>query len=417
MMGDDRMADHSVLPPHLDHLPRVTSHEEFLEVVTSRNFGQAGYEGSADFLAGSLVVTGGEAHRARLRIEKELFRRETLQHYETEVLIPSIRRQLDGGHADADGRAHDDLVPLARRILTQIAARVIGFDDVDTPERIDRLASFTGPLAQASRLKFATGDQEALRLEYLGLKAEYIAEFVGPAVQRREALVADAGAGRISEDDLPRDLITTMLAHRDPGWDGDLINREAILYLVGATLTTAQAVPHALYHILEWAEQNPDRADLIRDLKFVRHAAYESMRMHASSPTHMRKALVDVTLQSGRTFAAGTEVAVMGGATGYDESVFGSNVEEFDPFRALLDPGVKRYGATFLYGEHKCIGAHLAAGMLATRGRDNGTQGMVIRILTALIERDVALVSGQPPQQDEATYADFYVSFPITYRK
>src|SRR5467141_3524665 len=113
------MPDHTLLPPALADYPKVTSHAELFELLTSRGFEQGGYDESADFLKGTIAECSGEAHVARHRIQAGLFRREALQHYETEVLIPSIERQLEAGEVADDGRVHDDLVQLARRILTQ----------------------------------------------------------------------------------------------------------------------------------------------------------------------------------------------------------------------------------------------------------------------------------------------------------
>lgn len=410
------MKDRTILPSNLAHLPQVTSYADVSEAFTSRDFGQAGYEGSTEFLEGSLVTIDGDAHRKRVKVEKPLFQRDSLLQYEREVLIPSIEHRLNSLSASEDGLVHADLIPLSRGILTQIAAKIIGIDDVDDPARIERLAGMAGPLAQATRLKFAVGDKEALRRDCLEVKRQYVEEFIAPSRARRAALVKQWRAGQLAREELPRDVLTVLLVESDPSWDDDLINREAILYLVGATLTTAQAVPHALFHIFEWLEERPDQRHYLDDVEFLRHAAYESMRLHASSPTHMRVTKCDVTLPSGRHFPAGTEVAVMGGAADVDPAMFGEDPEQYDPLREPLDPKVKHYGATFAYGEHKCIGSLLAAGMPASRDQDNGTQGMVIRILSALLDRGVMLDPDHPPQRDESTVADFFLSFPILFR-
>jgi cytochrome P450 len=408
--------DHSVLPDNIDHLAKVLSFADVKEVYTSRDFGQAGYDDNWDFLGDTIVTVDGDRHRQRLVVEKQLFKKSNLERYEEEVLIPSIREQLDRLPADEDGVVHADLVPLARLILTHIAARIIGIDDISDEERLDRLAGMTGPLANATRLKFATGDREQLRQEYLVIKQEYVDDFIEPARLRREQLVARHKAGELSAEELPADLLTTLLLHGDPEWDAELFHREAILYLVGSTLTTAQATPHALFHILTWVEEHPDERDRLKDPEFLRHGAYESMRLHASSPAHFRRARCDVTLKSGNSFEEGTEIAVVDGAAGFDPEVFGEDVEEFNPHREPKQPGVRRYSASFAFGEHKCIGEHLAAGIPPSKKDAVGTKGMVLQLITALVARDVALVPGRPPLNDEETTADFYSSFPVTFR-
>lgn len=410
------MSDSTPLPPHLQHLPKVSTFEDVHEVFTSKAFGQAGHEESGDFLRGSLVDINGPEHLERLRIERPLFKRGTMLHYENTVLIPAIDRCLAECAVSDDGFAYVDLVPLGRKILTQIAATIIGLDGVETPERTDRLATFAGRLAQAARLKFAVGDHETLRQELLKDKHAFVEEFVDESRDRRAKLVAQHRNGDLDADQLPRDLVTLLLLHEDPRWDDDLLNREVILYLVGSTLTTAMAIPHAVSHIRKWASEHPADRERLHDVEFLRSAAYESMRLHVSSPIQIRRAFESVELRSGKRFDEGTDVAVAGAEANLDPGVYGEQVDEYNPHRAVNQPRVKLYGHTFAAGSHRCIGEPLAAGMPASKGENNATQGMVLRILSALFEREVELDANKASEKDPATTADFYVSFPVRFR-
>jgi cytochrome P450 len=201
--------------PHAraDELPLVTSFHDVQEIFTSKSFGQAGHDDSWDFIGGTLVTINGEKHKERLRIVRPLFTRDALVAYETAALIPAVERALGALEPEADGWIHTDLVQLGRRMLTQIAAAIIGLDDVESPERTDRLARYSERLAAASRLKFAVGDLDALRKEYLVDKAGFVEDFVEGSRRRREALIADVRAGKASEDALQADLLTTLLLH------------------------------------------------------------------------------------------------------------------------------------------------------------------------------------------------------------
>jgi cytochrome P450 len=403
--------------PHAqaDELPLLTTFHDVQEIFTAKTFGQAGHDDSSDFIGGTLVTINGAEHKERLRIVRPLFTREALVAYETAALIPAVERTLSSLEPEADGWIHADLVQLGRRMLTQIAAAIIGLDDVQSPERTDRLAQFSERLAAASRLKFALGDLDALRKEYLVDKTGFIGEFVDPSRRRREALIADVRAGKASEDELQADLLTTLLLHENDEWDDDQINREVILYLVGSTLTTAMTVPHAVYHIDTWVNEHPEDREKLADHEFLRQATYESMRLHASSPLQIRRALEPTELSSGH-YEAGTDIAVSAAAANRDDSMYGEDPDYYNPHRTVNDPHFKLYGHTFATGEHRCIGEHLAAGMRASKGQDNATRGMVLSILTALYDRGVRLDPENPPQKDVATTADFYTTCHVLFR-
>jgi hypothetical protein len=115
-------------------------------------------------------------------------------------------------------------------------------------------------------------------------------------------------------------------------------------------------------------------------------------------------------------FQEGIDVAVSAAAANRDDSMYGEDPDYYNPHRSVKDPHFKLYGHTFATGEHRCIGEHLAAGMRASKGQDNATQGMVLSILTALFDRDVRLDPENPPQTDTATTADFYTTCHVLFR-
>lgn len=72
-------------------------------------------------------------------------------------------------------------------------------------------------------------------------------EFFRTSLDRRRALVGEVQAGRMAEDELPRDLITTLvLAERELGLDDALLLREAAFFLDAGADTSTQALASTL---------------------------------------------------------------------------------------------------------------------------------------------------------------------------
>src|SRR5207244_1118428 len=93
-----------------------------------------------DAMTGSLESApelDGSAHVPRRQLEGRLFARAALRHYEAEVLDQSVERCLADldSQRGADGVVRTNLIELGRTILLQIAAAIIGLDDVQTGER------------------------------------------------------------------------------------------------------------------------------------------------------------------------------------------------------------------------------------------------------------------------------------------
>jgi cytochrome P450 len=403
------------LPAYLSDLPAVTEFSDVRQVFASKNFAQGGHHLSEDFIGGTLVNLEGRAHRERLRMARPLFSRSALLRYEEEILVPAVEDILNRQQPDQDGLVRCDLVPLARSILTRIAAAVIGLDDADSEERTERLVYLAGRLAAASRLQFAVGDRDRLKAEFLEEKREFVEEFITPSQQARQVMLEEFQRGEREESALRTDLLTILLRHQDESWDPDLINREVILYLVGSTLTTAMATPHAVFHLTNWLTAHPERREELRDVEMIRHIAYESMRLHVSSPAQIRRAVTDVELPDGRQVAAGQDVAVVASIANRSEEVYGAYPHAYDPDRTVHDQKTELYGHTFAEGTHRCLGEYLAAGVRPLPGKDQGTQGMVIRILSALVARNVRTDPDRAPRKETTTDADFYESFPVVF--
>ena len=129
-------------------------------------------------------------------------------------------------------------------------------------------------------------------------------------MERRRELITAFQAGDISEDELPRDLLTLMYLHWNEDWDDELPLREATLYTVASSQTTTHAVPHMMMHLHEWFEANPEDYEKRFDREFLKRAGHEAIRLHLPSPALLRIALKDVVLSDGTEIAEGERAHV-----------------------------------------------------------------------------------------------------------
>ncbi len=128
---------------------------------------------------------------------------------------------------------------------------------------------------------------------------------------------------------LPRDLLTLMLLHPSDQWDEDLVVREAILYLAASIGTSSTATTFAVAELDGWLREHPTDRSKLQDTAFLRRVANEVLRLRATFPAIMRRAVRDVTLRTGRHFVAGDRIAVINDAVNRDPSVFGADHRYF----------------------------------------------------------------------------------------
>ena len=272
---------------------RISSYGEVDEILRNPLFESGRFEEeSLPFRGHTLLEINGAEHRQRRKTEIPLVAKAMLDRHEREILGPVIERSL--AEADAgrrpDGVVAADLAELSHRLFLQVAAAVIGLDDIDAPGRTDLLESCMYRLNDAFDVKFSTRDHDEVVAEGLVAKAEFVRHFIEPSLRRRRELVAHHRADEAGADALPTDLLTLMVRHHDYEPDSDLITREAILYMAGATDTTSNAVNHAIADLDSWlAEHVSDRAHT-SDRAFLRGVCNEALRLHPNVTALARRA-------------------------------------------------------------------------------------------------------------------------------
>ncbi len=373
-------------------------------------------------LGESLLLLDGEEHYKRRRLETGLFTSSALRYYESKALAPvigrTLARYLDGSRPGEAVKM--DLVPAVLDMLYGLGAAVLGIDGVDTPERADHFKALFIKMSDGATVTHSANDHDQLLREAVEARAEFIADFYSASLARRRVLVARWRADEIAKEDLPRDLLTSLILNEVFGDDPYLPLREMVLYMIASIRTTLHALPHVVGHLAEWTSSHPaDEAKLV-DPTFLRNATTEAIRLHAGLPSVVRIAKESVTLASGLQVEAGRTVSILLDQVNKDPSVFGPDADTFDPYRKTTATGPKgrgkvaEWGLAFGSGAHVCIGRRLVIG--DEQGRhDEGTEvrGTAFGILGLLYAYGMTTDPTRPAKLDQGTFYDAYESFPI----
>jgi cytochrome P450 len=398
-------------------MPWLTGFHDVVDVFRSRDFvqGGGGRRDSAPMIGHGLLSLAGRDHFERRRIESVLFRRPALEHFELGVLAPALESALASRARERgmDGRVRAELFALLTEAFCPVSAAFLGIDGVDTSERRRRFLEYVDGMRPAGDIEWETRDHREVLREGLSFKEEFTQEFYSPSLERRRRLVEEWRAGQLSEAELPLDLITTMLRHEEhfAHWDDDVLLRELILFAPGATIT--RVVPHIVAELLDWLELHPQDRAHTTEVAYLRQVANEALRLHPPSPFFIRKAESDTWLASGRAFHAGDYVVLDVTAASRDESVFGKDADQFNPYREPLVT-VKHLGIAFGDGPHTCIGMSMSVGETGTTGEDPAEPvGFVIYILRRLFGAGISRDPALRPRANDANVRNEYADFPV----
>ncbi|GAB3465538.1 hypothetical protein GCM10027436_78560 [Actinophytocola sediminis] len=368
---------------------------------------QAQYDDGDVIMADVLVNLHGTEHRDRRRVENTLFRRETFDHYEREVL-PGV---IDGVLARGGQAGHIELVHAGHQMMLHVAALVAGLD-VDHADQgaVADLQRQLSLFIEALTLKQSTLDKAERRAAIEEALAEWTEQFYLPAKRRRLALHRDGAT-------MPRDVLSVLVGHQhDLGLPDDVLQRETAFFLLVAAHTSATAFVRAAHHLLEWLTDHPADVDRLRtDPYFVQRCVHETIRLNPSSTVGMRRAAQEVTLRSGVLLPRDSVVVIDLRAVNRDQDVYGPDAAEFRPDR-VIPPGIAPYGLSFAAGMHVCIGQDLAAGVVH---RDTGAApeghlfGLIALAVRRLFEHDVRLDPADAPVRDTTTERVYWARYPV----
>ena len=329
-------------------------------------------EGRKVLMDQTLVTLHGEEHRARRLLEMRIFRKDFLRFYEEQVLPGLLEETL--APRISEGRL--EIVEFGYRVMIHLAIAFAGIDRQSfTDEESDGLLHMIRVFGKAATLGQLKGDPEPVRAEIREQLARFEQEFFLPSAARRRAALEDFRAGRITEDELPRDILTVLLRNEDNlELAADVLRNEVAFFFLAGAHTSVHSLGHLVHHLLAWCETHPgERALLEAEPLRVQRFAHESFRLHPSSPVARRRALADTALPDGSLAATGDTVVIDLRQANRDESVFGADAALFNPARAL-PPALFPHGITFGSGAHACLGKALAAGTVL-RGAQAPAEG------------------------------------------
>lgn len=391
----------------------ISSFEQAREAYRQKALRQALYDEGEVVMEDVLVNLHGDEHRARRRVENRVLRRETFDHYQNE-LFPEVTRRTVAPYVEA-GRT--DLVHLGHELMLNLAALTAGVDRPEgTAEETGRLYDYIQWFIKGATLAHSTEEKGPLAERIAQELTNWDEEFLAPSVARRRTALAALAAGEIGEDELPRDVLTTLLRHDEElQLPPHVLRREVAFYLLAGAHTSATAFVRSINHILGWVEQHPeDRERVTGDPFFVQRCVHETGRLNPSSPVGQRWALEDIAFKDGTTVPAGAKVVIDLAAVNRDPEVFGPDAADFNP-RRELPAGVGPFGLSFAAGIHVCIGQDLAAGVVPGREApepEDHLFGLVPGAVQYMFNQNVRRDPEHPPQRDAHTSRPYWGTYP-----
>ena len=396
---------------------RVSTYLDVEHALRITDLKQSLYDEGKILMDKVLVTLHGDEHRQRRSIESQLFRKNFFRVYENEVFPDLLRETLDQFLTDSSL----DLKELGYRIMVHLSLSFAGIDRIDgTVEEADAQHRLLIQLGQAATIGQFKGDREPIFQEIREAIDEFRERFFLPSRARRLAILEEYRAGNLSEEALPRDILTILLMHdAELSMPDELMVREVAFFYLAASHTSVHTLVHATNELFKWcANENETPGALVANPHQLQRFVLESMRLHPSSPEAWRRAEADVTLADGRLIPKGDKVVIELQTANRDVTVFGEDATEFNPLRTIQGR-ISPAGMSFGGGMHVCLGMNLVAGTVL-RDREapnpeNHQFGTVTLIIKELIERGMLPNPDQPPQKIEASERDVWATYPVLF--
>ena len=305
--------------------------------------------------------------------------------------------------------------------MVHLSLSFAGIDRVEgTVEEADAQHRLLIQLGQAATIGQFKGDREPIFKEIREAIAEFRERFFLPSRARRLALLEDHRAGTLSDEDLPRDILTILLMHdAELAMPDELMVREVAFFYLAASHTSVHTLVHATNELFHWCEREgatPEK--IVADAHQLQRFVLESMRLHPSSPEAWRRAEAEITLASGQVVPEGDKVVIDLQTANRDTTIFGDDAAQFNPLRNIQGR-VSPAGMSFGGGMHVCLGMNLVAGTVLRDGEapnpDNHQFGTITLIIKKLIERGMRPNPEQPPTKIAASERDVWATYPVLF--
>ena len=391
----------------------VDGYQRAFDTLCDKRLAQSMY-GECDILMKDVLLTlHGDDHTVRRALEMQLFKRDFIRYYEREVYPTTLAATLNPYLS----KGKMDLVEFGGRVNINLSADLAGIDrDAGSADELDMLLSISKKFSEGATLFHSTRDKDQVRLEVQETLSLFQEKFLRPSWKRREALLSSVKKNQELESNLPRDVLTVLLANRDKhDLDDKMISREVAFFLQAATHSSANALVHVFSEIQNWCKGHPEGLDKIRsDPFFLQRCVHEGLRLHPASPVAWRTSNCPFQLLSGKQVEDGDSVVVDLQTSNQDESIFGPHPEEFNPYREVAGK-VPSFGLTFGVGVHTCFGRDLAGGSLPGRNLDPDKHyfGTLTNLMRSLLSHDIRPDPDNAPVADDTTVRNNWSSYPV----
>jgi cytochrome P450 len=391
----------------------VDGYKEANQTLSIADLKQSLYDEGRVLMDRVLVTLHGEEHRTRRLLEMKIFKKDFFNYYEKQVLPAVVQTTLE--RFLPSGRA--DLMEFGRHAMLDLTADFAGIDrPLGDEEERNSLVGILNGFGVAATLGQYKGDREAMRAVAVKALHDFDLRFFSPSVARRRRLLEQLAAGEITEDQLPRDILTILLRNEAKAeLTPDMILRETGFYFLSGAHTSVHSLTHAMHEIFQWCATHPQDAERVKhDSLFVQRCVHESLRLHPSSPIAQRKPLCPVQLPTGQQANPEDTVVVDLFHANRQTGTFGADAATFNPHRQL-PPIQPPYGVTFGVGIHTCLGRNLAAGEAAKAGTDPATHqyGTVTLLALALIANNARPNPASAPQREVNIAREAWASYPV----
>lgn len=366
-----------------------------------------------EFQQGNLAMSNGDVHRQRRRLLNSLVRPEQLVRFREDIILPSVDRWMSRMvKPNEEGAFGCDLAGVVELIFLEFAAKIIGIEGVESEEGMARLRGCALPIfGGLSAAHFE--DREGVTNAGIEAKHVFVEEFYRPSLEFTRRQLKKLEAGELSEDDVPLNLLQMIATQAHETYaDEDVGIKEAILFFVATTGTSAQAVLSTVEYLLDWFEKHPDDRALVEDMEFISNALQEALRLRAPFVPFITRLAVDDVDAGTVQVKAGDEVQAWVARAGRDAAIFGEDANEFNPKREVPE-GISRYGLAFATGAHQCLGLRAVLG-------NDGKSGSHLRLVQGLfragIRRDPQIAAQLLPlkhSDDPRDQIPTYISFPV----
>jgi cytochrome P450 len=306
--------------------PRLFSSEADGIVIRTNEQLQTDYSGSVAF--SSMIHTDPPRHAPLRKVISHNFTPRAIAQLENQ-LREYARRCLDEA---AEKREVDFVTDIAHRIPAAIAFALMGVPE----ERWDRLADLEHMTVSSSDPEFTHGKSAHEAAAEAGMELfGYWAELI----QQR---MKEPG------DDLLSQLLAGDVNGEKLRWE-QVVAEAGLLLAGGLDTTRAAATAGAMLPLLERPDQLRDLQD---DLSLLSTAVEEFVRWASPITSEARTVMRDTEVR-GQQFRQGDRVVMWSPSCNRDETYFE------DPFRFDIRRQPNRH-LSFAYGEHYCLGVHLA---------------------------------------------------------